>query len=94
MVSDSSRLVDFAVGLVNSDLNLPDGQVKFFFFLRNSNYRRTVKSILLIKQFLGLVEISFGLVYSSFRLLEWQAVKMTFFAPCQLFEGRLALTRG
>ena len=32
---------DFAIGLVNSVLNLPDGQVKFF-FLKNSNYRRTV----------------------------------------------------
>ena len=26
-------LVDFAVGLVNSAINLPDGQVIFFFFL-------------------------------------------------------------
>ena len=32
-------------------------------FLRNSNYRKTVKSILLIKMFLGLVEMMFGLVY-------------------------------
>ena len=32
-------------------------------FLRNSNYKRTVKSILLIKMFLGLVEKTFGLVY-------------------------------
>ena len=30
MVSDSLRLVDFAIGLVNSVLNLPDGQVKYF----------------------------------------------------------------
>ena len=29
MVSDSLGLVDFAVGLVNSVLNLPDGQVIF-----------------------------------------------------------------
>ena len=29
-MSDSLRLVDFAIGLVNSVLNLPDGQVKFF----------------------------------------------------------------
>ena len=29
-MSDSPRLVDFAIGLVNSVLNLPDGQVKFF----------------------------------------------------------------
>ena len=52
-------------------------------FLRNSNYRRTAKSILLIKRFLGLVEMTFGLVNASFSLPEWQAVKLTFFAPCQ-----------
>ena len=28
VVSDSTRLVDFAIGLVNSVLNLPDRQVK------------------------------------------------------------------
>ena len=52
-MSDSPGLGDFAIGLVNFVLNLPDGQVKF---LRNSNYRRTVKSTLLIKKFWGLVE--------------------------------------
>ena len=33
--------------------------------------------------FLGLVEMTFGLVhvYASFSLPEWQALKMTFFAP-------------
>ena len=30
VVSDSPELVDFAIGLVNSVLNLPDGQVKIF----------------------------------------------------------------
>ena len=44
VVSDSPGLVDFAIGLVNSVFNLPDGQVK---------NRRTVKSILLVKKFLG-----------------------------------------
>jgi len=29
VVIDSPGLVDFAIGLVNSVLNLPDGQVKF-----------------------------------------------------------------
>ena len=29
VVSDSLGLVDFAIGLVNSVLNLPDGQVRF-----------------------------------------------------------------
>ena len=30
VVSDSLGLVDFVIGLVNSVLNLPDGQVKIF----------------------------------------------------------------
>ena len=30
VVSDSPRLVDFTIGLVNFVINLPDGQVKFF----------------------------------------------------------------
>ena len=51
VVSDSPGLVDFAIGLVNSVINLPDGQVNFF--LRNSNYKRTVKSICSSKHFLG-----------------------------------------
>ena len=72
VVSDIPGQVDFAIGPVNFVLKL---------FLRNSNYRRTVKSILLIKIFLGLVEMTFGLVHASFSLPEWQALKTTFFAP-------------
>ena len=30
VLSDSPGLVDFAIGLLNSVLNLPDGEVKFF----------------------------------------------------------------
>ena len=76
-MSDSPGLVDFAIGLVNSVINLPDGQVKFFeeFKLQNCEIN------LLIKTFLGLVEMMFGPVNVSFSLPEWQAVKMTFFAP-------------
>ena len=40
-----------------------------------------MKSILLVKKFLGLVEMTSGLVNANFSLLEWQAVKMIFFAP-------------
>ena len=29
VVADSLGLVDFAIGLVNSGLNLPDGQINF-----------------------------------------------------------------
>ena len=30
VVSESLGLVDFAIGLVNSGLNLPDGQINFW----------------------------------------------------------------
>ena len=40
VVSDSPGLVDFAIGLVIFVLNLPDGQVPFFFW--NSKHRRIV----------------------------------------------------
>ena len=53
VVSDSPGLVDFAIVFVNSVFNLPDGQVK---------NRTTVKSILLVKRFLGLVKMMCGLV--------------------------------
>ena len=39
---------------------------------------------LLIKMVLGLVELMFGLVNVSFSLPKWEAVKMTFFAPCNI----------
>ena len=29
-----------------------------------------------------MVEMSYGLVHASYSLLNWQAVKLTFFAPC------------
>ena len=63
-MSDNLGLVDFAIELVNSVLNLPDGQVKYFeeFNLQTN----CVKSILLIKKFGALVEMTFGLVNASF----------------------------
>ena len=62
MVSGSPGRVDLAVGLVNSVINLPDGQVNFLG--RNSNYRRTV--INPAHQIFGvLVEMTFGLVHAS-----------------------------
>ena len=64
VVSDSPGLIDFAIRLVSSVIDLPDGQMKFF---RYSNHRRIVKSILFIKMYLRLVELTFGLVYASFR---------------------------
>ena len=58
----AKKVVSDSLGLVNSVFNLPHGQV---IFLRNSNNRRTVKSILLIKKLLGLVEMMPGLVNAS-----------------------------
>ena len=78
-MSDSPGLVGFAIRLVNSVINLPDGQVKFF---EESKSQRNCEINLLIKTFLGLVEMMFGQVNVSFSLSEWQAVKVTFFAPC------------
>ena len=77
-MSDSQWLVDFAIGLVNSVLNLPNRQVKFF---EEFKLQKNCEINLLIKIFLGLVEMMFGLVNVSFSLPKWQALKMTFFAP-------------
>ena len=40
-----------------------------------------MKSILLVKKFLGLIEMTSGLVNASVNLPEWQALKMISFAP-------------
>ena len=77
-MSDSLGLVDFAMGLINSVINLPNGQVNFF---EEFKVQKNCEINLLIKTFWGLVEMIFGLVNVSFSLSEWQAVKMTFFAP-------------
>ena len=54
VVSDSPGLVDFAIRLVNSVINLPDGQVKFF---EEFKLQKNCEINLLIKTFLGLVEM-------------------------------------
>ena len=41
VVSDSPGLVDFVIGLVNSVLNLPDGQVKIFRRIKITKYCKT-----------------------------------------------------
>ena len=69
VVSDSPGLLDFAIELVNSVLNLPDGQVKYveeFILQKNCE----INNILLINKFGGLVEMTFGLVNASFSLPE------------------------
>ena len=80
-MSDSPGLLDFAIGLVNSVINLPNGQLTFF---EEYKLQKKCEINLLIKTFLGLDEMMFGLVNVSFSLSEWQAVKMTFFAPCSI----------
>ena len=55
--SPSPGLEDFAIRLVNSVLNLPDGQVMFFEeFKLQKNFNSAHQ------MFLGLVEMMFGLV--------------------------------
>ena len=63
VVSDSPGLVGFAIVLVNFVINLSDGQVKFF---EEPKSQRNCEINLLIKRFLGLVEMMFGLVNVSF----------------------------
>ena len=70
---------------MNSVLNLPDVQVRLFeeFKLRKELCNQ---SCFIIKTFLGLVEMNFGLVNAIHSLPKWQAVKLTFFAPCMRSE--------
>ena len=79
-MSDSPGLVDFAIEQVNFELNLPDGQVKFF---EEFKLKKNCQINSAHQNFWGggLVEMTFGLVYASFSLPEWQALKITFFAP-------------
>ena len=65
-MSDSPGLVDFAVGLTDSVLNFPDGQVRFcgeFTVHKNCNQSCSSKFF-------------FGIVHVSYSLPEWQAVKL------------------
>ena len=78
-MSNSLGLVDFAIGLVIFVLNLPNGQV--LLFGGNSNYIRIVINPANPKAILGQVELTCGLVHASHSLPQWQAVKLTFFAP-------------
>ena len=77
MVCDSLGLVDFAIRLLNSVFNLPDGQVIFF---EEFEKQKNCEINSALKKAFGLVEMTSGLVNVSFSLPEWQAVKMIFFA--------------
>ena len=78
-MSDSSGLVDFAIGLVIFVLNLPNGQELFFWgkFKLQKDCNQSCSS----KRVLGLVEMTCGLVDASYSLPKWQVVKLTFFVP-------------
>ena len=83
-VPDSPGLVDFAIGLVNTVHNLPNGQLKLlgkFKLQKKSN--QSCWSIILG----GLAEITFGLVHAGYNLPQWQAVKVTFVAPWSAYES-------
>ena len=73
------RASGFAIGLVFFVLNLPDGQVLFFWEIQITE---GLLLILPIKKGLGLVEMTCGLVHAICSLPEWQAVTLIFFAPC------------
>ena len=80
VVSNSPGLVDFGIGLEIFVLNLPDRQVFVFGKFKLQKNCNQCYSI-----FLGrLVETTFQLVHASYSLPKWQAVKLTFFAPCNV----------
>ena len=60
--SDSSGLVDFAIGLVIFVLNLPDEQVLFFGEIQIADCNQSWS----IKRVLGLVKMTCGLVHASY----------------------------
>ena len=59
--------MDFAIGLVNSVINLPNGKMKRF---EEFKLQKNSEINLLMKTFLGLVEMTFGLVNVNFSLPE------------------------
>ena len=76
VMSDRPGLVDFAIGLVYSVLNLSEKQEDFFWkFKLQKNCNKQYF-------FLGgggmLVKMTLGLVHASYNLPEWQVVKLFF----------------
>ena len=78
VVSDSLGLVDFSIGLVNSVLNLPEKQMKFF--QEFTNYRRTAMNTAHSNIFFKLVDMTFGLLLSKL-------LKLTFFGSGKGYEN-------
>ena len=90
VVSDRPGLLDFAFGLLNSVLNLPNLQVMFF---EEFKLKKNCEIILLVNKLLGLVEMTFGLVNACFSLPEWQAVKNDFLCTLIKSEQRYCFTK-
>ena len=72
-------------GLVDSVINLPDGQEKFF---EEFKLQKNREINLLIKTFLGLVEMMFGVVdvslrVSSFSRVWHDIIKCNFILSCE-----------
>ena len=88
VVSYSLRLLDFAIGLVNSVVNLPDGQVKFF---EEFEWQKNCEINLLIKTFLGLVEMMFGLSKCWLQLAQMASCKNVFLCTLWVILYLLAL---
>ena len=62
-MSNSPGLMDFVIGLVNSVLNLPEGQVKYF---EEFNLQKNSEINSAHQKIGGLVEMRFGLVNASY----------------------------
>ena len=75
-MSDCPGLVDFAIGLVIFVLYCVFSKFKL---------QKDCNQFCQSKRVLGLVEMTCGLVHASYSLPEWQAVKLTFFAPREHF---------
>ena len=83
VVYDSPGQVDFV-------LNLPNGQVKFLEeFKLHENCE--INSAHQLKMIWRLVEMTFGLVYASFSLPEWQALKNDFLCALRVRESKTVL---
>ena len=69
VVSNSPGLVDFTIGLVDSVIDLPDGQLKYF---EEFNLQKNCEINSAPQEILGatVVEMTFGLVNASFGLPE------------------------
>ena len=85
-MSSCPGLVDFAIGLLVNFVLLTCAMGKKVKFLEEIKLQKNREINFAHQKFLGLAEMTFGLVYNSFSLPEWQDLKMTFFAPEQVVK--------